>query len=421
VFIPLLKMRPLFWFRKSAAKDQLKKKDPVGSIQLRITIENSDLEIGSTSIICKKSQWDPTNQRITGSSRNKTALNLKLSQIAATITNVHHILSAKYDFVYPKLVKDYYLGHKKFTYSISEIHKAFFDHRQAQVNKGIITEGTFDVNQNYSRHILAYCVKEGINKPIQIPTTYFSDLYDFVITTDRTGDRMARKLACFAKQVIVWAKKKGMAPALPCLNEALPGKADNEEDLDTTHLSIHQILKLYHFDFHKSELRQQISEQTATTLSRERDAFVFNCSTGMHHCDYVKKGFRVEAYSNELFLHGARQKTKVKFSTKLLAPAVEILKRYNNNLEDLPIKSNQKRNDTLKLVAGHVGIPLKLTTKIARKTFCDLALNEMLMSPDDVAACLGLKSTRHLKNYGRIREKRLLKTMKSWEELKSAS
>ena len=114
-------------------------------------------------------------------------------------------------------------------------------------------------------------------------------------------------------------------------------------------------------------------------------------------------------------------KNESEISIKLLAPPIEILKRSSNNLEDLPIKSNQKRNDTLKLVAGHVRIPLKLTTKIARKTFCDLALNEMLMSPDDVAACLGLKSTKHLKNYGRIREKRLLKTMKSWDELKAAS
>ena len=43
----------------------------------------------------------------------------------------------------------------------------------------------------------------------------------------------------------------------------------------------------------------------------------------------------------------------------------------------------------------------KVNYKIARKTFCDLALNEMLMSTDDVAACLGLKNTKYLKNYGR--------------------
>lgn len=132
----------------------------------------------------------------------------------------------------------------------------------------------------------------------------------------------------------------------------------------------------------------------------------------MHHVDYTKKA---------LFIRGSRYKIKIRFSVKLLEPAVEILKLYNNRLENLPVKTNQKRNKTLRIIAMYAGIPIKLTTKVARKILCDLALNEMLMSADDVANCLELKSTRHLKNYGRIRERRLMKTMTSWGELKQAS
>ncbi|MCE6987504.1 hypothetical protein [Dyadobacter sp. CY323] len=394
-------------------------KDPTGSIQLRININGVDMEIGSTSICCKKSHWSAEHQKLIGRAKNRDVGNQLLSRILTTVNNTFNILSTKYEFIYPQLVKDYYLGNKKFVYSVLEIKNQYFQHRQVEVNSGLITSTTCSVNENYARHILEYCNVERIKKPMQIPATFFSDLFTFLID-GRMGDRMARKVCRFAKQMLRWAKKKGMSPALSCLEETMPGSAETEEDLDTTHLTVTQLLHLYQYDF-KYDMLTKITAKSAETLEKERDAFVFNCFTGMHHCDYIKKEFRVEPYGDSLFLHGVRLKTRIKFSIKLLEPAVEILKKYNNSLADLPIKSNQKRNQSLKMIAAFTGIPLNLSTKIARKTFCDLALNEMLMPPDDVAACLGLTSTKHLKNYGRIREKRLISMMKSWDELKNAS
>lgn len=419
MFVKLSKMKVLFWFRKSEAKGEKGANDPNGSIQLRITINGADLEIGSTSISCRKSHWSSEHQKLVGRAKNKDVNNQLLSRILTTVTTTFNVLATKYDFIYPQLVKDYYLGNKKFIYSVQEIKNEYFKHRQIEVSSGLITPTTLSVNENYARHILEYCGCERIKKPMQIPTTFFSDLFTYLID-GRMGDRMARKVCRFAKQMLRWAKKKGMAPSLSCLDETMPGTAESEEDLDTTHLSIAQLLHLYRFDFRR-DIRTTITDKSAETLEKERDAFVFNCFTGMHHCDYAKRDFRIESYGNSLFLHGIRHKTKVRFTIKLLEPAVEILKKYNNSLSDLPIKSNQKRNQSLKMIAAFTGIPFNLSTKIARKTFCDLALNEMLMPPDDVAACLGLTSTKHLKNYGRIREKRLISMMKSWEELKKAS
>lgn len=410
-------MKVLFWFRKSEAKAQLSAKDPTGSIQLRITIDQLEVEICSTSLKCKKSQWDPAGQAFNAKCKNRTFYNKTLSQIEATVSTIHGILSTRYDYVTPRLIKEYYLGNRKFVYSITDIKNKYFEFRASQRDAGIISQATFGVNENYTRHILDYCKMKHLELPVHIPSTFFTDLYNFIIESGRGGERFARKLVAFAKQLLKWARQQKMSPALSCFAEKLPGKAESEDFLDTTHLTIDQIMTLYHFDFHQNEITALLTESTREMLSRERYAFIFNCFTGMHHCDYSKKAFTIEPFQGELFLRGRRQKTDVRFSIKLLEPAVEILKMFNNRLEDLPTKSNQKRNDTLKLVAAYVGIPIKLTTKVARKTFCDLALNEMLMSADDVAACLGLKSTKHLKNYGRIREKRLIQVMKSWKEL----
>lgn len=414
-------MKVLFWFRKSGAKDQKKMQDPIGAIQCRVIIENVDIEIGSTNINCKKSCWNSSDQVVSGAHAGASVINKKLAQIETTIQRLFDVLTTKYDYVSPELLKEYYLSKRKFIYSIEEINKAYFAYREKEVSKNIISRSTYDVNENYARHIMNFCSKGKIIRPVQIQASFFSDLFNFMIEDGRSGARVARKVATFAKQMLKWAVQKGMSPRLSCFDSTLPGKAEDEDTIDTTHLSIPQIEKLYHFDFHALATSGKITTQTADTLSRERHAFIFNCFTGMHHCDYTRKEFVIEEFYGALFLRGQRQKTNIKFSIKLLEPAVEILKLYNNMMQGLPIKSNQKRNDTLKLIAMYAEIPLKLTTKVARKTFCDLALNEMLMSADDVAACLGLSSTKYLKNYGRIRERRLMKTMKSWGELKIAS
>lgn len=234
-------MRVLFWFRKSEAKDQIKLEDPSGSIQCRITIDNIDTEIGSTTISCKKSDWNAADQVVIGKYKNTRNDNLKISQIRMTVLRLYDVLVTKYDYVSPDLVKEYFHSKKKFTYSLTEIKREFFAHRKKEVSKNIVTQSTYDVNKNYARHILDFCASQKLVKPIQIQSTFFTDLFNFVIDDGRAGQRMARKIAIFAKQMLKWSQQAGMSPQLSCFNETLPGKNDSEDNLDTTHLSIPQI------------------------------------------------------------------------------------------------------------------------------------------------------------------------------------
>ncbi|MCF0071266.1 hypothetical protein LZD49_12365 [Dyadobacter sp. CY261] len=414
-------MKILFWFRKSESKDLGKSVDPTGNIQCRITIQNATVEIGSTSITCLKSRWNPAEQRVRGDSSRAERGNRRLREITSALEKLYDILSAKYPYVSPSTVKDYYLTKRKFIYSLGEIIGAFMLHREALVKRKAITKSTLETNENYARHITAFCKARKINGAIEIQDTFFHDLFDWMIVSDRAGERFSRKVCEFAKQILTWGYKKKMCPPLAAFAESMPGHPDSDEDMDTTHLSIIELTRLIDFDFNKLVSQKKIVQQTADTLSAERDAFVFNCFTGMHHCDYTNKDFQIEVYKETYFLTGQRQKTKKRFSIKLLNPAVRILERYGSNLQNLPAKSNQKRNATLKQIAVFVELPVVLSTKIARKTFSDMAINEMMMSLDDVAQCIGLTSTKYLKHYARIRQQRLLKIMPNWDELKEAS
>lgn len=414
-------MKILFWFRKSEAKDQLLQEDPLGSIQCRISIENQTLELGATRIICKKSEWRPSDQRIDGRGKVADRGNRTLNEIYFQLSRLYDVLLTKFEYVSPTIVKDHYHSRVKLTYSLVEINQKFECFRVKMVEQKMLTKSTLDINQNYARHILSYYNEVKIIKPYELPRNFLNDLFQFMISSNRSGERFARKVCAYSKQVLRWAIKEGLMPKIPALDQVVPGASDSEDYLDTTHLSIFQLDRLWKFDFHQLVKTKQIGSQAADVLSAERDAFVFNCFTGMHHCDYTKKEFRIEPYRGTLFLKGKRSKTKKPFAVKLLEPALQILQNYGGALANLPVKSNKSRNATLKHIAFYVGIPQLLTTKVARKTFCDLAINELMMSTDDVAACLGLTSTKYLKNYGRIREKRLMKVMKSWEKLRKAS
>ena len=70
---------------------------------------------------------------------------------------------------------------------------------------------------------------------------------------------------------------------------------------------------------------------------------------------------------------GRRIKTTMTFTIPLLSPALDILHKYNGRL---PIISNVKYNEYLKIVAQTAGIDKPLSTHWARHTGATILLNE---------------------------------------------
>ena len=104
--------------------------------------------------------------------------------------------------------------------------------------------------------------------------------------------------------------------------------------------------------------------------------FVFCCYTGLPYQEMASLEAKhiVKKFDDKLWIDMFRQKTKKQFSLPLLPKAIEILDKYKNDKELLPIISNQKLNSYIKEVAEIIGIEKKLTHHIARKTFATTVL-----------------------------------------------
>jgi integrase len=126
-------------------------------------------------------------------------------------------------------------------------------------------------------------------------------------------------------------------------------------------------------------------------LGRARDLFVFQVYTCLAYVDlaaFDAKNIK-EAKGRKMYV-GNRGKTGQEYTFVLLQPALDVLEKYGGTL---PIISNQKYNDYLKLVAAFAKIEKPLSSHYARHTGATLLLNAGV-DMEIVAKILGHSSTR---------------------------
>lgn len=149
-------------------------------------------------------------------------------------------------------------------------------------------------------------------------------------------------------------------------------------------------------------------------LARVRDLFVFQTYTMMSYSDLAS--FKWEDCSKmkgQMVYKSTRTKTGQPFVVVLLKPALEILKRYGNKL---PMVSNQKYNDFLKVAVCYAKIDKPVTTHWARHTGATLMLNEGKMPMHVVQHILGHASIRETeKTYAKVLDETIVDAMVNYE------
>jgi len=150
-------------------------------------------------------------------------------------------------------------------------------------------------------------------------------------------------------------------------------------------------------------------------LDRVRDVFLFQCYTALSYSDMAKFDFARDAVFEDgrYKVLDRRVKTDEDYYIILMEPAMDILRKYDY---ELPVISNQKMNEYLKLVAAAAGIDKPVTDHYGRHTFCVMAINNNI--PDKVIArMMGYKNPRvMLEAYARL----VTKTIdKGYEQMES--
>lgn len=127
------------------------------------------------------------------------------------------------------------------------------------------------------------------------------------------------------------------------------------------------------------------------SLSRVRDLFVFQTYTCLRYSDLARFDAKYikEIKGMKVYIRDAK-KTKKPFTVPILSPAWDILMKYEGQL---PIISNVKYNEYLKVVAQAAGIDKPLSTHWARHTGATLLINEGVI-PQVIKKICGHSTTK---------------------------
>ena len=133
-------------------------------------------------------------------------------------------------------------------------------------------------------------------------------------------------------------------------------------------------------------------------LEKARDLFVFQMYTGLAYTDLMEFDPSQYTADRDYFQQGRRRKTGTRFMLQLLKPAKKVLKKYDWKL---PIITNQKYNDYLKVVASLSGVKKKLHSHMARSTFATFMLSKGC-PVQNVARMLGHTNLRQTMRYASV-------------------
>ena len=151
------------------------------------------------------------------------------------------------------------------------------------------------------------------------------------------------------------------------------------------------------------------------SLQRVRDLFVFQTYTCLAYTDLAAfDATKIQTVKNMKFYAGYRGKTKEPFTIPLLKPALDILKKYKNHL---PIISNVKYNEFLKVLAQSAGIDKPLSSHWARHTGATLLLNQGGLDLKVVAKICGHSSTKITEQvYAKLLDETVVDAMVGYEK-----
>lgn len=397
-------MKTLFWIYRSRV-DKL----GLSSIMLRLNIAN-DIKNISTGVKVNVKAWDSQKQRIKGSSLQVSKLNQELVNIESQMFDCYYALLQQVETVKSRFVIDRYLSSsaKPLVKTIPSLLQMYDLHNEemAQLVGKLYTKATL-VKYRNSRDIMKQFIIDTLGKldvELHDVDVSFVKKHDFYLRTERNNlTNSVTKRLQHLKKIIRYAKQLGYTENNPFEFVKLSFQASTRVFLDNNELDMIKSFK-----------------STLKIHQEVKDVFVFQCYTGIAHCDLMlltKQNILVDNTGIK-WLVFKRKKTNVEVQVPLLPIALQIIKKYENFSETqlLPVQCNQAMNRRLKEIMSLIGINKSISTHVGRHSFASSVTLANGIPLEIVSKLLGHSNTIITQVYAKVLPKSLSEAMNRLSE-----
>ena len=328
-------------------------KDGLSPIELSIII-NGQRKYITTDRRVKASSFNTKTQKVAKDKATNEYLEALRAKVYAQETEM---IKNSTEVTMETFIDIYKNGFTSNTITILQLFKLHNDQFITLVEKNLCAATTLD-KYNVTKSYLESFIKEQLNKEDVLVKDITPKMVEdfFIYLLESMSNNTAVQKMKQLKKVLKMAVEEGYIKVSPFKMTL------KKEDVEVDPLTLPELRKI------------RSKKITIERLARVRDMFVFECYTGLAFTDMAnltQDNFVTDANGAEWIIK-SRQKTKIKSTIPLLAPAKEVYLKYQG---ELPTLTNQKYNSYLKELADICGIEKNLHSHLARHTFATTLLN----------------------------------------------
>lgn len=359
------------------------------SIRIRMTINGNRQNIVTGIVLDEKQQWQ---NPIVKHHKSAKQFNTRLNMIQNRLFECFNRLESLGKEPTALMVKNIFKGNSTPPLTLLQVFKDFVAIKELES----ISNNTLDKYKVIAKDLEDFLIKNNLKNLAakDVKKHHLHDFYSYCKLTPTSGEPnsglVAKRKANSIKTSLQIAFDRERIKTY---------NLGNSLDIKENRKKKEKIIFLT-----PKELELLSNKSFIARLQDEKDVFLFQCATGLAHCDV--EFFNQNPQANLIKRNGqdwiffTRGKNGKRIEVPLFSTAREILEKYNYNL---PVKSNGKRNSYLKEIADICNIEKNLTTHVARRTFGTILLCFEGVSLSVVSRLLSHSSTSvTLKHYAEI-------------------
>ncbi len=377
-------------------------------VYAKVFINGSKIEL-STFRKINPNHWDKAKKQIKPTVKNATEVNQFLEDFKSRIYACYSKLIASSNELSAEGFKNQFYG-KKEKKNTPQIIEAAQKHNQ-NFESLIGIKYSYGSYKNYKTTLkyLQEFVPETFNKK-DVPLTeinfkFCEAFFHFLTTKKNCQTNGANKQLQRVKKIVNYAIKQGYINYNPMATYTLEFKPVNK-----IALTLDEVRRISNLKLNRK------------TLETVKDIFLFQCYTGISYSDAKRlSSINISKDRKEQkWVKMTRAKTQTLFSVPLLPQANEILEKYlKESIENnaiLPVLSNQKMNDNLKVIQELAAISKNLTTHLARHTFATTITLNNGVPIETVSRMLGHTKLSTTQMYAKVLDDKIAKDMDALKE-----